>query len=125
MCDWPSSKTDSDVSMEIYVPDGANETTKLCTTNVLDYSYTDDWQTGKISRYCGSKFLGECLGKDIGDGFIVVLRLKTPFYRFGQKDYLCLEWIKHVKEGLSPHQSISHGWSMDTKDPDSIYTNFV
>ena len=123
VCDDPSSGTDSAVSMVIYTNQGPNST-RLCGTNPLDFSFVNDWETGRIAKYCG-KFLGDCLGKTFGDNFKVVLHASNALLHFfGRRDDLCLDWIKHVQPGFPEQHSISAGWSEETEGPDQIRTIF-
>ena len=123
VCDDPSSGTDSAIAMVIYTNQGPNST-RLCGTNPLDFSFVNDWETGRIAKYCG-KFLGDCLGKTFGDNFKVVLHASNALLHFfGRRDDLCLDWIKHVQPGLPEQHSISAGWSEETEGPDQIRTIF-
>ena len=123
VCDFPGSGTDSGVTMEIYTNQGPNST-RLCGTNPLDYSYVNDWKTARTSKYCG-KFLGDCMGKPFGSNFKVVLHLSNAIaHFFHQKDELCLDWIKHIQPGLPEQHSISAGWTTETEGPDQIKTIF-
>ena len=99
----------------------------MCGTNALDYSFVNNWPTGRVAKYCG-KFLGDCLGKAFGNNFKVVLHLPIPSgHFFGERDDLCLDWIKHVhrnEPGFPDEHSISAGWSEETEGPDQIRTIF-
>ena len=124
ICSWPGSGTDSAVSLEIFSMKGINQT-RVCKTNTLDYSFTNDWRTNGRVSYCGHKFLGECMGKDFGDRFRVVLFMSNPIIHFfKQRDELCLEEIWHIRNGSPDEKSISKGWSDDLAGPDTIATNF-
>ena len=123
VCDFPGSGTDSGVTMEIYNIEGGNST-RLCETNALDYSYVNDWKTGRVSKYCG-KFMGDCLTKRFEANFKVVLHLSNAIaHFFRQKDELCLDWIKHTRPQEPTLTSISSGWSTETEGPDKIKTIF-
>ena len=111
--------------MEIYLLHGANES-KLCETNALDYSFVNDWQTGKVSEYCGKKFLGDCIGKPIQENFKVTLRLSNPVAHFFRlRDELCLDWIRHTIKKQHYQESMSHGWSSETVGDNKIKTNYA
>ena len=112
--------------MEIYITNSKNESRRICTTNELDYTWANDFKLGHTHKYCGRRFLGECSGKDFGDGFKIQLDLTTPWYQFGLKDYLCLDHIRHTNDVSQTQESVSHGWGLpEENNATGIFTKFM
>ena len=72
----------------------------ICKTNELDHSMYNDYMDGAKEEYCGKRFLGECMGKDIGPDSMVTGDINPSWWQlgFGTERHLCIRSVTFTSE---------------------------